>query len=249
MIEIGHIDLNVVEHCNFSCCACSHASPLHKPWSMPLEMIERDLTALKPILKCHSVQVLGGEPLLHPQIVEVLRLVKRVGLGRQMTVITNGALLPKMSDEFWRELDYLQISVYPKLSKEIVPFVHERKKQLGLKFGIGVTEFEVFYRQLKSEPDDGRESFKDCHWKRECLTVHRGHFHLCAQSTFFPKALMNLPAHTDGLPLEGITEEKLRAFMDRTEPFAACRICRANTMLSDPWREVKRSEWIKESTV
>lgn len=246
MIEIGHIDLNVCEHCTHKCVACSHASPILAPWSMPLEMIERDLTALKPFLRVGNVQVLGGEPLLHRDIVEVLRLVKRVRIDRRSTVITNGSLLPRMTDEFWRELEYLQISVYPKLDRACVALAEAKSREYG--FALGTTEFHDFYRQLKAVPDDGAASFRDCRWRKECFTVHRGHFYLCAQSAFFPKAILHQPAETDGLPLEGLTEEKLAAFMARTEPFAACTVCRANTMLSDPWREAKRSEWIKEST-
>ncbi len=246
MIAIGHLDLNVVEHCNFSCCACSHASPIHKPWSMPLEMMERDLRALKPFLSCGSVQILGGEPLLHPQIVEAIRLVKSIRLDRMTSVITNGSLLPRMKEEFWRELEHLQISIYPTLEPGCVTLAEAKSRAYG--FPLNTTVFDAFYRQLKAEPDDGVDSFRGCHWKTQCYTVHRGHFYLCSQSAFYPRMIMHLPAETDGLPLEGITEEKLRAFMGRTEPFRACTICRAHTMETDPWREVERKRWVEKSS-
>jgi len=246
MIFVPHIDLNVTEHCNLSCRSCSHASPVMKPWAMPLDMIERDLLALKPFLRTRSIQILGGEPLLHPLIVGVLQLVKRLRIDQGTSVITNGRLLPRMTEEFWRELEYLQISVYPGLPEDVLQLAEEKRQEF--RFGLGVTKFDAFYNQIKAEPDDGVKAFTDCRWKTDCQTVHRGHFYLCSQSCFFPKALMGLPAETDGLPLAGITEEKLAAFLTRTEPLKACGVCCAHTMQTEPWREVKRGDWRKEST-
>lgn len=243
MIAVAHIDLGVQENCQFKCSGCSHASPTFSPWSMPLAMIERDLFALKPFFEIGSTQILGGEPLLHPQIVDVLRLVKLVRADRECTVITNGALLPKMPDDFWRELEILQISLYPG-KPDHRALVEEKQKQFG--FAWHCTQFDSFYRQLKSVPDDGVEAFRNCRWKSDCLTVHRGHLYLCSQSAFFPKAL-GLP-NTDGLPLEGLTEEKLRTFLYRTEPLKTCKNCLAHSMQTEPWKEAKRSEWLKEST-
>jgi hypothetical protein len=207
MIEINHLDLNITEHCTHRCVSCSHASPILPPWSMPLEMIERDLDALKPILRCRNIQLVGGEPTLHKQIVDVMRLVKAINIGN-LSVITNGSLLHRMPEEFWSELEYLQISIYPGKDAH-VDLAREKAAFFG--FGLGETNFTEFHRQFKTIPDDGAKSFENCHWKSDCYTVHRGHFHLCPQSTFFPKAVMGLPDSIDGLPLEGITEEALRA--------------------------------------
>lgn len=246
MIEIVHLDANVVSHCNFSCTACSHVSPLHKPWFMALEDFERDLMALKPILKVRNLNLVGGEPTLHPRLVDFMRAAKRIRLDEQTHVITNGSLLPRMSDEFWRELEFLKISIYAKLSNEIVELARAKSKEYG--FGIEATEFKDFYLQLTS-PTDGRQSFEHCPWKADCFTVHNGYFTLCPQSTFFPKTLMGLPEHTDGLALEGITEETLRAFMGRTEPLKSCSICTGSREKSIPWKESDRKNWIAESTV
>lgn len=212
---------------------------------MPLEMIEHDLNALKPFMRFGMVQILGGEPLLHPRIVDVIRLVKRIRLDRQTLIITNGGLLHRMPEDFWRELEQLQISVYDGKANNL-ELAERKSKEYG--FALFSTRFESFHRQLKPVPDDGVKSFEGCHWKSDCFTIHRGHAFLCSQSCFFPKAIMGLTAAIDGLPLEGLTEEKLQAFLNRTEPFNACKLCRANEMKTEPWREVsKRSEWIKES--
>jgi len=245
VIELPHLDCNVCENCDKQCTGCSHASPILPPWSMPLEMIERDLLALKPFVTVGHLQILGGEPLLHKEIVGILRLVKRIRIDVCTTVITNGNLLPRMTEDFWRELEYLQISIYPTLDPKIPWLAECKSREYG--FGLGTTVFDSFYREIKAVPDDGVESFRNCGWRHDCYTVHRGHFYLCSQSCFFPKAIQGLPPEIDGLPLEGLTEEKLGNFMNRTEPFNACRVCCAPLKQRVPWRESKRREWSKDS--
>lgn len=244
MITLGHIDWNIAESCNMACVSCSHAAPVALARFLSLEQIERDLMALKPVLRCHANQLVGGEPLLHKDIVEIMRLMKRIRLDVATVVITNATLLPRMAEDFWRELEYLSISVYPTLKPECLDLARVKQKQYG--FGLGERVFTEFHRQFRKEPNDGSH-FSECHWKSDCYTVHDGHFYLCPQSVFFTKRFMGLEAHSDGLTLEGITEDKLQAFLNRTEPLNACRICMANEMKPALWREAKRSEWLQVS--
>jgi hypothetical protein len=241
---VGHIDWNIAESCNMSCTSCSHAAPVAERSFLSVEQIERDLLALKPILRCHSNQLVGGEPLLNPNIVEIMRLMKRVRMDLGTVVITNGTLLPRMPEEFWQEMEYLSISVYPVLKPECLELAREKQKQYG--FGLGERVFTEFHRQFRKEPNDGSH-FATCHWKSDCYTVHDGAFYLCPQSVFFPHRFMGLEKGVDGLPLAGITEDKLNAFLHRTEPLIACRICMANEMKPAPWQESPRKQWLEES--
>lgn len=245
MIEMIHLDLNIVEHCNFSCANCSHLSPLHKPWKITLEQIQRDLMILKPLLTLRTVNVVGGEPTLHPQLLDILRLLKEIRIDEQTHLITNGSLLQNMGDDFWRELELIKVSIYPKLDRAIPELVREKSKEFG--FMHEMTEFNEFFGQFKANPNDGVESFSHCHWKTDCYTVHKGVFYLCPQSAFSPKTIHGLDSAIDGISLDGITEEKLRSFMDRKEPLFSCRNCCANEMKKEPWREASRSQWVEQS--
>lgn len=247
MIQLGHCDINLVEHCNFRCTACSHVSPFAKPFYMGIRDMVRDLEMLKPFARFEMVTLVGGEPLLHPAIVDFIRMAHHSGIAEKVCVITNGSLLPKMSEEFWEALEVLRISIYGKLDKAILPMAEERAERHG--FELKSWPYPEFFYQLKSTPDDGIESFKACPWKSNCYTVHLGKFYLCPQSIFMPPRFLG-HASTDGLPLEGLTEEKLSAYINRTEPFEACKICCAGEKKAFPWKESKnRTEWLKESTL
>lgn len=244
MIALGHLDWNIAESCNLSCVSCSHASPVASPAFLTLPQIERDLLSLKPVVSFQSCQLVGGEPLLHKDIVEIMRLMKRIRIDVSTVVITNGTLLPRMPEEFWREVEYLSISVYPVLKADCLALAREKQKQYG--FGLGARVFTEFHRQFRKEPNDGAH-FHTCHWRRDCWTAHDGYFYLCPQSAFFPKRFMGLEPEIDGLPLAALTEARLLAFMNRPEPLNACRICMANEMNPAAWRESPRREWLEVS--
>lgn len=245
MIELGHLDLNVVLHCNQKCVSCSHASPFTDVWSMTPEILARDLAAIKPVVHFHRLQLVGGEPTLHKNLPEMIRVAKASGVGASVSIITNGRLLGRMPDEFWQEIDIIQLSAYPTLSAESI----EASKAKAAEFNkpLYVAYFTEFHQQFRSTQSDG-SNFTKCHWKTNCFTVHDGYFALCPQSVFFPKNFMGLEQFVDCLPLEGITEQKLSAYLNRTEPFNACRICAANEMKPKPWREAKtKEEWMTAS--
>lgn len=247
VIELGHLDCNVVSHCNFRCVSCSHSAPTNEVWSMPQEMLAEDLARLKTVVRFSRIQMVGGEPTLHRALPELMRVARASGIAREVMVITNGQLLPRMPDEFWRELDTLQLSIYPRLSPEIPEFARLKCAEFGKPFYS--TFYTEFHQQFRKVPNDGAH-FRTCHWKSDCYSVHAGAFYLCPQSIFFPKNFMGLPDGIDGLPLDGITEEKFTAFLNRTEPLNACRICCANEMTRKPWAEAKgREEWIAASTL
>lgn len=243
-----HCDLNITTMCNFSCQSCSHASPISGKYFMSTETMVHDLLAAKPFMRFRNLQFVGGEPTIHPKIVEMLLWAAQVGISSDVMVITNGSRLPHMPDEFYRAIGFLQISQYAKLPQENIDFALEKSKQFG--FGIGITKFTDFYLQLKPAPDDGVESFKNCPWKNnDCHTIHEGHYYRCPQSAFFPKLLQSLPQDIDGLPLEGLTDEKLDEYINRSAPFNACRICTGGHGKTQPWSESDRKNWIANSTL
>lgn len=247
MIELGHLDVNVVTHCNQRCVSCSHVSPFAKAWAMEPDVLMRDLENLGRVAHFQRIQMVGGEPTLHKWLVQLMDIARLSGIANEVSVITNGRLLPKMGDDFWQALDILQLSVYPTLDRSIIDYAKARGKAADRP--VYVTEFREFYKQFRREPTDGAH-FNSCHWKSDCWTVHDGHFALCPQSLFFPKEFMGLGQFVDCLPLEGVTEEVFLSFINRSEPLNACKICCANEMKLAPWGESKtRDEWLEESTL
>ena len=89
--------LEVTKACNLYCEGCYRENDPkgHKP----LEEIKHDLQIFRKFRKTDGVSLAGGDPLVHPDIVEIVRLIAQQGL--KPIINTNGLALSK---ELLREL-------------------------------------------------------------------------------------------------------------------------------------------------
>jgi organic radical activating enzyme len=77
--------------CNLACEGCYRKNVPHSHLSM--EEIRRHLAVFKSLRKTDGVSIAGGEPLLHPNIVQIVSEVARDGL--KPIINTNGTLLTR----------------------------------------------------------------------------------------------------------------------------------------------------------
>jgi len=89
--------LEVTKACNLYCEGCYRENDPrgHKP----LDEVKRDLEIFKRLRKTDGISIAGGDPLVHPDIVEIVRLIAQDGL--KPIINTNGLALNK---DFLREL-------------------------------------------------------------------------------------------------------------------------------------------------
>ena len=97
-----------IRRCNLSCAYCNEYDTFSKP--VPLEVLFQRVDRLVA-LGTTIITISGGEPLLHPQLEEVIRRVR--GHGILAGMITNGYLLTPQRIEWLNRagLDHLQISI------------------------------------------------------------------------------------------------------------------------------------------
>ena len=68
---------------------------------------------LKDNVKPDLFKIAGGEPTLHPEIDEIIKVIKRYKIANQVRVVSNGLLIHRMSEYFWQEIDQLT-ALYPR---------------------------------------------------------------------------------------------------------------------------------------
>jgi len=100
----------VTWHCNLRCTNCSSGSPFQAHRDDDLSIFVRDLNILGKYVDTPYIRLIGGEPLLHPQILDYLREIKKAGY--KSNVATNGLLLSSMPDEFFELVDLVSLSIY-----------------------------------------------------------------------------------------------------------------------------------------
>lgn len=79
--------LDVIRGCNCVCKACFNRCP---PRVKPLDEIEAELEIILRSRAVESIGISGGEPLLHPRIMEIIQRVRACGVVP--TLLTNGIL-------------------------------------------------------------------------------------------------------------------------------------------------------------
>jgi pyruvate-formate lyase-activating enzyme len=81
--------LEITRRCDLNCGYCYQKN---RPGSdKEIAQVERDLQTLRRLRKCDTVFVSGGEPLLHPNLPEVIRMVGCMGF--KPVIVTNGHAL------------------------------------------------------------------------------------------------------------------------------------------------------------
>jgi hypothetical protein len=87
--------IEVTTFCNMACSGCYRGCDrkdnvgMHKS----VKDVSEEIEILKKIRNCHTVSISGGEPLLHPNLFEIVGLIRKNGF--MVNLFTNGKLLDK----------------------------------------------------------------------------------------------------------------------------------------------------------
>jgi len=82
--------LETTDRCNIACLGCYRQEIAgHKP----LEEVKEDIRFFKEWRNCYNISIAGGEPLLHPDIVEIVAYTHE--LGMKPLLLTNGRKLTR----------------------------------------------------------------------------------------------------------------------------------------------------------
>jgi len=231
------LEYSVAYHCNLRCANCSHLSPFVTKKFPSLESFISDLGALAEVVHARVFRLLGGEPLLNPEINSFVAAAKRSGIADRVMVTTNGLLLHRMDDTFWRSIDLVLVTVYPGISLERQL---DEASDKAAKFDTELWLFPMnhFRTTIVTEPhpNDWLTSaiFMTCRDAQifQCNMIHEGYLYKCAVPPFLPDYLARLgkdgyEPRQDGFPIHG-TRDSLRGLADflmSTETPEACRYC------------------------
>ncbi|HEX5364796.1 MAG TPA: hypothetical protein VFW59_11050, partial [Gallionella sp.] len=171
-IKTRALEAHIVDHCNLRCEGCCSLSPfLPESFTGPADLAA-DLALVSQVLSPTFLKLVGGEPLLHPDLIECLVVAKQSSVAPVLYVTTNGLLLPKMPDDFWRLIDGLTISLYPSpaLPQKTISLVLERAEQFGVH--LNWKRQDVFVQMDRTHPSDDAELdasvFSVCWLRRRC---------------------------------------------------------------------------------
>lgn len=244
------VEYNLTDHCNLKCYACDHASPLLAPGFARLADFVRDFQALACVLHTQELRLVGGEPLLHPELLQFVKEARRIGIADTVVVWTNGVLLHEMAEEFWRSIDALHVSAYPKVNRRM----DDREcARLCKTYGVRLTVDHVqqFHKSLLGKPNKDRRLveavFNACEAANSCLTVHDGRFYKCSAAAIIRPWLALRGVAFDNRPRDGVAlhdnadlQEDIWRYLEDRAPLAACAYCLGTSGPAVPHRQLDR---------
>ena len=242
-MESGKIHTRAVEfaaadHCNLRCAGCSHMSPFLQARLHADDELARDMGRLAEVMFADEIRILGGEPLLNPRIVPILKAAKASGIAGRVIVATNGLLLHTMPDEFWANVDEVRLNLYPdaRPTERLVGQAKARAAAAGTH--LDISEYEIFRITMVTErqPADAitKMIFRTCKNAHldHCHMVNAGWLYKCACPTYLDEFLtkMGQPGYKpegDGFDIHGASDlrTELWEYLSGDRPLEACRSC------------------------
>ena len=176
------------QHCNLNCKCCTAFSPIAKEGFLNIGTYKNDMKKLSELTesKLSSFYVTGGEPLLHPQILEIFNIAREFFPETTISFMTNGLLLLKMPETFWENCQkngvIINPSKYP-INLDI-PKIKEKAKAYNIKFEyVGGNDVPVKSMWKYPLDIDGKQplktSYNICSQVNRCITMKDGIIYPC----------------------------------------------------------------------
>ncbi|MDR1698503.1 MAG: radical SAM protein [Prevotellaceae bacterium] len=257
VIPILHIHL--ADHCNLNCRGCDNFSPLSPEIFADLAVVENDCKRISELSggKVGEIQLLGGEPLLHQQVIDFLNVARKYFPAVPVKLITNGVLLLKQKENFWeacrRNNIEIVVTKYPiKINHEAL---EKRAKEAGVKFSFYGTTAEI-EKNMQCMPldlsgsQDARDSFLRCSSANNCIAMDNGKIYTCTTipyvKYFNAHFKKNLPVtENDYIDIyKAKSMDEILEFIAKPMPF--CRFCHQKGIIYDTGFGVSKkeiSEW------
>jgi Radical SAM superfamily/4Fe-4S single cluster domain len=259
-LEDGHVyvdslELFAIETCNLRCAQCTASSPFAVDDNMasPSEL-QQTLDLLGPVFRAGQVKILGGEPLLNPELIALMVVARKSGIFGRIRVATNGVLLLKMPDAFWEAADIVEVSIYPSTESKIRSILPDlRKKASDFRTRLELNSkptFQLALSDTRIEPQElVHNIFRSCSEAHEwsCHALFKGSLYRCSRVHSLDLYLTQTGvAHESFTELDGLKIDSrptllrdLQDYFSCERPLRACAFCLGTSGRLEPHRQLK----------
>jgi hypothetical protein len=259
--QLSYFVLNILDHCNLRCKGCDHFAAIAAERYVALDDIQKDLAQMSKMLNgdVGCIGIMGGEPLMHPQLKEILNQARLFFPETIIQLVTNGLLLLRQDEEFWqtcREQNIVIVNTKYPIHLDYKAIEHTSAKHGVILEYYGNTgeKAKTSYRiplDIKGRQDP-RKSFMECFHANRVPLLMEGKFYSCTVAPnvrHFNKKFGTQMELEDGDSLDIYHVEKaseLLEFLSCPKPF--CRFCDVkNRSYHHMWKPSRQeiSEWTK----
>ena len=255
-----HLSIHLTDHCNLNCKGCDNFSCIADEKYHSVQSLENDFKRIYELAegRINSISLLGGEPLLHPELISIMNNAGKYFSGASLSLVTNGILLLKQDKIFWETCRKNNIKVTITKYPINLPFDEITKKAKN--YGAILQykgDTEILTRQMHKIPinlngtENNQNSFEMCYKSNTCITLDEGKIYTCATIPYikyFNKYFgMDMKvSENDYIDIYSVKNaEEIFDFLCKPMPF--CRYCKTKEPVYDiKWEVTKKqlSEWV-----
>jgi organic radical activating enzyme len=195
LFHIPYLEVNILTSCNLSCTGCAHCASFLAKEYLSLDDLKRTYEEWLPKIEVGHLCLMGGEPLLHPDIFEIVKITNNFYEGTK-SIATNGLLLNNMPLVFFKLLEetnwHLRISVHHRSFGNIL---QNLLSVFGGEFNVdSCYHFSVPYTSADNKTitlrnGDAKQAYDDCALKRSCVTLFDNKLWHCSLLPRFHKMI------------------------------------------------------------
>lgn len=251
-------EVHASEHCNLNCKGCYHFSPVAKEEFLQVDEWEKDCRRLSELYngEMEFISLMGGEPLLNPNIDKLLEITRKYFPIGDVAIITNGILLYDMPEGFWKTCRDNKVTI--RLTKYPIKLDFANIEEKAKSEEVSFQYFNVGYRSLGYQPitlkgnENALDNYNNCYRVNTCVAFSHGKLYSC----FIPAHIHHLKDYfkldVDVSPLDGIDIYSVRSAEEIDEklsrPLRMCCYCKRDKVARDgiKWEISKKelNEWI-----
>lgn len=182
---LASVGYKVIDTCNLKCKSCIECSNIAIEENiLSIDLLVKSLDGLKrKFSEVGYIFIKGGEPFLNANIAQYIKETRKRFPYSSIRIITNGLLLPKISDEIINVIRdngiEIGISEYPptrEMMDKILDFGLERQIEIFIENEIFITEFE---KNLSYTNEDYIAAWENCN-DNECHLLANGRIYMCS---------------------------------------------------------------------
>jgi organic radical activating enzyme len=224
---------------------------------LDVEKYEKDCARLAELTgdEISWLHLMGGEPLLHPRLIEILEISRKYFKTGYIELVSNGILLLKQDKLFWeacRKNDIVvAVTQYP------IKLDHKAIERKAAESDVKFRYYFIGHKTMHKKPldIDGKqniaENLKLCHMFNTCVQLIDGKLYTCIEMAYikyFNKHFnQNLIVNENDIIDIYKIKTKEEIFERLAKPVSFCKYCNIKeTDFGIEWRISKKeiSEWI-----
>lgn len=251
--HLDYVELHVVDRCNLNCNSCSHFSPMVKQDFDHFPAFQKDIRRLGELFEfIINIRLLGGEPFLEKDLDKYVVLTRSTFPYAKIEVVTNGLLIPGVSEKVLRavsEQDILvNITLYP-LAVNILQRIEDVLNKYDVSYVVSdpVTDFRKKF--LPGGNSDPEKAFAECTVGRYCTFVYGGKLYLCSGAALVKYynecAGTDIVCRNSCVDLYNTSAQEILEFLKHSND--SCRYCGKTSVV--PWSvctDIDLTHWITE---